>query len=191
MLSSQLRQSLMALSVLSHGGGDNGLALTTRLSSCGFSCSFSPPFYQPWICCQLCTVHRRRPVHLSVLIRGRLEKIPLKHSQVWRYQPKREITVVTFNFFNYCSVVFWSERLRNTRLKCTTVLVNSVILTKIGFLKNHVNWFIVPACVELDGVLSCREADNPRLREADLSFTLPLHSLKEKNQLMNWALTLT
>lgn len=47
MLSAQLRQSLMALSVLSHGGGDSGLALTTRLLSCGFLCSFSPPFYQP------------------------------------------------------------------------------------------------------------------------------------------------
>lgn len=160
----------MALSVLSHGGGDNGLALTTRLSSCGFLCSFSLPFYQPRICCQICTVHRRRPVHLSVLIGGRLEKIPLKHYHIWRYQPKQEITVVTFNFFNYCSVVFWSERLRNTRLMCTTVLVNSVILTKISFLKNHVNWFIVSGCVKLNGVLSCREADNPRLREAQSFF---------------------
>lgn len=69
------------------------------------------------------------------------------------------------------------------------VLVNSEIRTKVSFLQNYVRGFIEPGCVESRGLVSCQEADTFTSEKLSLSFTLPLHSLREESDLMNLALT--
>lgn len=148
--------------------------------------SLSPQGFHPVVSCALSVLHSVSPEFVVKVAgtqgkacspfhfnRGRLEKIPLECCPVWRYKTEQEKAVVTFHFFNSCSIACGLDRLRNTRLKCTVVLVNSVILTKRSFLKNHVNWFIVSGCVMLNGVLSCREADTHSSAKLALSFTLP------------------
>lgn len=121
--------------------------------------------------------------------RGHLGTIPfLKPCPVWQCKSMRVITVTLFNCFYSCvPTVLWKvhgpDGGKNTRLQHMTVLVNSEILAKVSFLKNHVDWFIVPGCVKLNGMLSCQEADNHSSEKPRSCFHItPAFSLGKKKK---------
>lgn len=124
--------------------------------------------------------------------RGHLETIPfLKPCPVWQCKPKQVITMILFKcFYSFHSHCFFNKCIGQTDGRTqdqhTTVLVNSEILAKISFLKNHVNWFIVPGCVKLNGMLSCQEADNHSSEKPRSCFHIgPAFSLGKK-KITSW-----
>lgn len=195
-LSSELRQGLVALSVLSHGGGDSGLALTTSLSSCVVVVFFqSSTLSTPNLVSNLHCTQNKACSSLSLI--GDIWKgfcwfrAQCDHAKA----NMKDSYCVKLLLLWGCPLdlyeVRWWDRWRSTRLEHAMVLVNSEIRTKVSFLQNYVHGFIEPGCVESRGLVSCQEADTFTSEKLSLSFTLPLHSLQEESDVLNLALTST